>query len=563
MKLLPLNLPPASNASEPDRNAHDHTAAKGRYMAKARVSGVQMLLVVSGIALAANECLAVVELTASSVSLSVSVSEPRRTFTALASSNAGESVRVEDGLLDTQWYPGWQPYATYNTGAIEQYNSYAQVNTVTYSGNYVDTRYSVETFTTGRIGRGSLWLPPPHGAVQVYSPFVNQASPFPTMADGDGFIYRVGNIYFRGESRTGGSVYILNQNYLYNATLQASFRVSGDQPMSRVFATQLGAPTPSGELVVRDSGLLNRTESHSDTLTAEGASGNANPSWTHEYYVYAVVPLPSVTINVTSGTQTQAQAGYPTLINAPVVTKTGLGTLVMDNANPYTGTTTVSEGTLTITNPLAVQASPLIVRGGGVIQLPKNTPIVVPAKTIECDVASGGKIDVGRSVFICLPPNGAGDGWMVDWISGGWDGGSWQGAGGITSSAVIDDAANGTSRAVGWMENGDGSVTFGYAAAGDTNLDWQIDVLDAANFLAGGKFDTGLPANWSEGDFNYDAMVDLLDGAEFVASGLFDAGPYNTPAGTIAAVPEPATPTMALAGAACGGYLMWRRRKLA
>jgi hypothetical protein len=69
-----------------------------------------------------------------------------------------------------------------------------------------------------------------------------------------------------------------------------------------------------------------------------------------------------------------------------------------------------------------------------------------------------------------------------------------------------------------------------------------------------------LPAHWSEGDFTYDNVVDILDGAEFVASGLFDAGSYNSPASTIAPVPEPATCCMALAGLACDGYSLFRRR---
>jgi hypothetical protein len=102
-------------------------------------------------------------------------------------------------------------------------------------------------------------------------------------------------------------------------------------------------------------------------------------------------------------------------------------------------------------------------------------------------------------------------------------------------------------RAVGWLDNGDGSVTAAYAAPGDTNLDWQVDVLDASNFLSFGKFDSGLAATWLEGDFNYDGVVDVLDAADFFGTGLYDAGNYNTPPGAsgIAAVPEPSAATLA------------------
>ncbi|MFM7205138.1 MAG: hypothetical protein ACKO4T_00495 [Planctomycetaceae bacterium] len=128
-------------------------------------------------------------------------------------------------------------------------------------------------------------------------------------------------------------------------------------------------------------------------------------------------------------------------------------------------------------------------------------------------------------------------------------------------------AASGGSRTVGWLDNGDGSVTFAFAAAGDTNLDWQVDILDSANFLSSGKLDSGLPASWIEGDFTYDGFVDVLDAAAFLSTGLLDAGPYNPPAGQagIAAVPEPAgiSVVAAAALAACGRAWMTRRRPTA
>jgi hypothetical protein len=118
-------------------------------------------------------------------------------------------------------------------------------------------------------------------------------------------------------------------------------------------------------------------------------------------------------------------------------------------------------------------------------------------------------------------------------------------------------------RAVGWLDNGDGSVAFAFAAPGDTNLDWSVDILDAANFLSFGKFDTGLPASWLEGDFRYDGVVDILDAADFFATNLFDAGSYNPPtaasssAGAVAAVPEPSTGLFV----ATGAIIAWGLRR--
>ena len=143
--------------------------------------------------------------------------------------------------------------------------------------------------------------------------------------------------------------------------------------------------------------------------------------------------------------------------------------------------------------------------------------------------------------------------------------GSWNGTSGITSSVAAADVASSVPRTVGWLDNGDGSVSVAFAAPGDTNIDWSVDVLDASNFLSFGKFDTGLLASWQEGDFNYDGVVDVLDAADFFGTGLYDAGSYNPPPGAvgIAAVPEPSTLAL-LAGAiaaAAGTALRSRRSR--
>jgi len=55
-----------------------------------------------------------------------------------------------------------------------------------------------------------------------------------------------------------------------------------------------------------------------------------------------------IVIDVPSGSQIQAQAGYPAIGSAGSVTKIGLGVLVMDAVNSYAGPTTVSAGTLEV-----------------------------------------------------------------------------------------------------------------------------------------------------------------------------------------------------------------------
>jgi hypothetical protein len=74
--------------------------------------------------------------------------------------------------------------------------------------------------------------------------------------------------------------------------------------------------------------------------------------------------------------------------------------------------------------------------------------------------------------------------------------------------------------------NDDGSLTVGFAASGDANLDGTTDILDLSAMLASGKFNSSESASWSEGDFNYDQVFDILDISDFLSTSLFNAGTY-------------------------------------
>jgi autotransporter-associated beta strand protein len=249
-----------------------------------------------------------------------------------------------------------------------------------------------------------------------------------------------------------------------------------------------------------------------------------------------------ITINVASGTQTQAEAGYALLSGSIPVLKTGSGTLVVNAANTLTGSTTVAGGRLQLADGGALGSSRIVPISGGTVTLSPALQTTVGG----LDPNAGGLVDVGNGLMTVAAGLSEAD--MLTALLTGRGDGSWNGTAGITSSQAQADIAVSVPRTVGWLNNGDGSMTFAFAAAGDTNLDWTVDILDAANFLAGGKFDSGLPASWLEGDFGYDGVVDILDAADFLSTGLFDAGPYNpTASGSIAAVPEPSAWAMATA----------------
>jgi fibronectin-binding autotransporter adhesin len=304
------------------------------------------------------------------------------------------------------------------------------------------------------------------------------------------------------------------------------------------------------------------------TSAANGTGGFANAFGTGTFgvaqsgndlqLVFTAGAAPSViTINVPSGTQTQTQAGYPTLSGSIPVLKTGAGTLVLDQANTLSGSTTVQGGVLQLANGSALAASRLVVVAGGTGQVAP----VAATSVASLDLASGNGLMDLTSGALTISSGMTATALVAEILEGRGDG-SWNGTSGITSSTAAAESAAGTPRAVGWIDNGDGSLTAAYAAPGDTNIDWSIDILDAANFLSGGKFDTGSPAVWFEGDFSYDGIVDILDAADFFATGLYDAGNYNTApgmSGGIAAVPEPAS-LAGVAVAAVAAALGLRRR---
>ena len=273
--------------------------------------------------------------------------------------------------------------------------------------------------------------------------------------------------------------------------------------------------------------------------------------------VRGVVAAGVITINVPSGVQTQAAAGRALLSGTIPVEKTGAGTLLVDQANTVTASTTIQQGAVRLAHAAALAVSPVLVSTSATLSVTPALQTTIGG----LQVAAGGLVDVGTGMITVARGLSATD--LVAAIETGRRGGSWTGSSGITSSAVAAAVALGVPSAVGWLDNGNGSVTFAFAAPGDTNLDWSVDILDASNFIAAGKFDTSLPATWGEGDFNYDRAVDILDAADFFSTGFYDAGAYNAASGSIAAVPEPNGLGMVSAGVGLAGLLAARRKRTA
>ena len=237
------------------------------------------------------------------------------------------------------------------------------------------------------------------------------------------------------------------------------------------------------------------------------------------------------------------------------------GTLTLSGSNTYAGPTRIEGGVLRLTADGQTGSGTIVPVAGGTLAIAPRLATTVPGLAAN----AGGLVDVGTgSVTVAAGLSAAG---MVTAILNGRGDGTWNGTSGITSSAVAADVVASIPRSIGWLDNGDGSVVFAYSAPGDTNIDGQVDILDGANFLAGGKFDSGTPASWNEGDFGYDGLVDILDAADFLSTGLFDAGPYLAATagagGAVAAVPEPTAAGLAVIAVVAAAWCGRRQRSVA
>jgi fibronectin-binding autotransporter adhesin len=328
-----------------------------------------------------------------------------------------------------------------------------------------------------------------------------------------------------------------------------------------------------------------------------------------------------IIIDVPSGTETQAEAGYPSIASATSVTKIGAGTVVFDAANAYTGPTTISAGTLevavagglaatnvtvdsgatlSIASGTTMRAPSVIVDGGtlaaaglvidnttGITSLAINAGGLAGSPAVSIDAggqlalvqdarvsvavgslavsegSGGGRLDLGAGQVAVAAGGITAESLRADIIAGR-NGGAWDGSAGIMSSAA---AAAGGSRAVGYVVNGDGSATVSFAAPGDTDLNGQVNVFDLIGIDSAGKFGNGQPAVWSQGDFNYDGVANVFDLIAIDSSGAYGSGPYFPASptvagglGQVAAVPEPSLPAVAGGLAAAVAYALRRRR---
>jgi autotransporter-associated beta strand protein len=249
------------------------------------------------------------------------------------------------------------------------------------------------------------------------------------------------------------------------------------------------------------------------------------------------------------------------------LSKFGSDTVLLTAPNSYSGGTTVSSGVLIAGVTGALPTGTVNITGGS-LQLAASTGL----STITSLAISGnGTFDISNNHVVIN--YGAGPdpiASIASLLSTGFNGGTWDGAGGIVSSAIASNPGYG----VGYADSADagnpaglasGTIEVAFTLLGDANLDKAVNGVDFGILAA--NFNKGI-TGWDNGDFNYDNAVNGVDFGSLAAnfnkgaasaSDLAALEAFAAANGLLADVPEPASLGLLVVGAA--GIMARRRRK--
>ena len=220
-------------------------------------------------------------------------------------------------------------------------------------------------------------------------------------------------------------------------------------------------------------------------------------------------------VDVASGAE---QVDAFTRAGSSRLVKSGSGSLAVDRANDHSGGVVVQSGTLVLRHADGLGTGTLQVLGGARVVFDVGTGEVPVA---GLTIGANGVVDLGRG-RVTLPPSAYSLTDVVGALRSGRADGSWTGTSGLTTRHAGAAVGGG----LGYVGNDDGSLTVGFAATGDGNLDGLVDILDVSLVLASSRFNTSDPASWSDGDYNYDGIFDILDVSDLLGTSLFNAGTY-------------------------------------
>jgi autotransporter-associated beta strand protein len=320
------------------------------------------------------------------------------------------------------------------------------------------------------------------------------------------------------------------------------------------------------DLVVGSSGPANLTWNNAgannqwDKVSANWNNGSGNAAYADASNVtfndnnggagnYSVtlnttVSPASITVNNSGGNYTISGTG--SIAGGASLTKSGSSNLVINTPGTALGAVSISGGSVQLgTSTGGATMTSLAISGSGTLDINNNHVII-----------NYGANDPISSITALLVL--------------GFNGGLWNGAGGITSSAVASNPGYG----VGYADSADagnpaglasGTMEIAFTLLGDANLDRTVNGVDFGILAA--NFNKGI-TGWDKGDFNYDNAVNGVDFGELAAnfnkgaasaSDIAALDAFAAANGLLADVPEPAS--IGLIGVMGVGLMMRRRRK--
>ena len=426
------------------------------------------------------------------------------------------------------------------------------------------------------------------------------------------------SLSFYTEQRAGGS----------NASQQV-LDVDIDNPSSGGIDLTPGGFTPTGDWSLTTLVFSTTAGSHNLTFLGTDPDGLDNTAYVDDVMLSAAatggaanaIPVASpvvissgATFDVNGFTQTVGSLTGPTgsfvtlgsgalsvggdgtsttfsgVISGPgSLTKIGGGTQTLTGVNTYSGGTIVTGGVLAFAAPGALPMFTSLTIGSGAeavaashVGSTKNALFVTGLSIAGTAGAWTGKLDLINNDMVV---RGGSLATLTSQVAQGYANGTWQGSGGIVSSAaaadsthltalgVIQNSMNGTSTGAALVNTFDGQsvsdtdVLVKYTYYGDTDLNGKVDGSDYSRIDAASLNNRINPSSpltgWFNGDFNYDGVVNgsdytLIDNA-FNSQGAAITASIASSIAT-SAVPEPAT--LSVVGFGMIGLLSRRKRRV-
>ncbi|MGD0390304.1 MAG: PEP-CTERM sorting domain-containing protein [Tepidisphaeraceae bacterium] len=355
-----------------------------------------------------------------------------------------------------------------------------------------------------------------------------------------------------------------------NATSLADLFQPGVIPSSIITVQPITWTNAGGNKLWDIGASFNWNNGSSNTVFEAGDAVTFNDSNGGGYAVTLNTTVSPGTVTVNNGSGDYTIGGTGGIAGTASLAKFAGRTLTLDTVNTYSGGTTVSAGKLIVGVTGALPDGNVTVTGG-TLQLGANTGLAQMTSLVE---SGSGVLDVNNNhVIITGDPVST----IYTYLQAGYNGGHWNGTGGIDTSAPL--TVNGLQYGLGFAESGDahapgglssGQVEVKYTLLGDVYLEGTVNGPDLAVLAA--NYNQSFTA-WDQGNFQYDGIVNGPDLAELAANFNQGDSGADVSAGDVAAldafaaangvslaanVPEPTTVELiALAGT---GLLTRRRR---